>query len=192
MKSVKIYYILRVTLASLLGIGAGVGILLANSYAEDFFDVFLIFIGVVSILFNVPNFLLSLRAMMSKKRWEWISMLVSGLGIVVGGVFLVLPRDASILLPILLIAYAVLLPMLRVVLVEERLKQAMRESPKLVVAAVLFVVSAFELENTLFRVCGIALIAFSGLYLLLRLLLLRPYIEMLEEQIAASSPKSEK
>ena len=185
----KLYYLLRVVLTALIFAGSGVFILWAGPYADEFFDLFVIFIGLLSILFNIPFFLQSLRAVLAKTRWGAWGMLVSGLAILLGVIFLFLPRDRAAM-PFLLLGYALLLPILRVIAVGERKRQVLRELPKPAVAGLVILVTVLQIEDLVFRICGFALVGVAALYLLFRLLMMQPYFEALQEKEAEDTQES--
>ena len=175
----KIYYLLRVLLVTAAGVGAGLFVLLwASAYAVEIFDILLIAIGVLGVVSNLPNFVLSLRGL--KKKWEWINLIVSLAGIGLGVSFLFIRRNSAAL-PVLLVLYVVVLPIVRILLVEERKKQFRRELPKIFFGVFLLIVSLCKAEDTVFFAFGITLIAVSGLYLLLKLLTMRAYFKLYDE-----------
>ena len=177
----KIYYLLRVLLVTAAGVGAGLFVLFwASAYAVEIFDILLIAIGVLGVVSNLPNFVLSLKGL--KKKWEWINLLVSLAGIGLGVSFLFIRRNTAAL-PILLALYVVVLPVVRILLVEERKKQFLRELPKIFFGVFLLIVSLCKAENAAFFAFGIALIAVSGLYLLFKLLTMRAYFKLYDEAV---------
>lgn len=186
----KLYYVLRVTIGALLCAGCGALALWAGPYADEFFDIFLVFIGLVCVLFNLPLLLQSLRAALAKTRWGLWGLLVSVLAIALGLVFLLMPRDSEAL-PYLLGVYALVLPTLRVIGVAERKRRVLRELPKPVIAALLITVTLLQIEDLVFRVSGWVLISFAVLYFALRMLVMRPYFEALEERIAEAQNATE-
>ena len=190
MKQTKIYHLIRVILAALIGIGCGAVMLWAEPYADEFFDILLVFIGLLGILFNVPQLLSSIAGILKNKKWEWLSFLVSVLAILIGVAFLLLSRDEKIIPP-LLIAYALFLPILRISLVAQKAHQAKREAPKLPVVGLLLALCFFEIEDVLFKICGFALIGFSVLYLLYSLLVMKWRFEVLEEQLEEERTEEE-
>ena len=83
----------------------------------------------------------------------------------------------------MLALYVVVLPVVRILLVEERKKQFLRELPKIFFGAFLLIVSLCKAENAAFFAFGIALIAVSGLYLLFKLLTMRAYFKLYDEAV---------
>jgi hypothetical protein len=186
----KLYYVLRVALGALLCVGCGLLMLWAGPYADEFFDLFLVFVGLVCILFNLPLLFQSLRAAIGKTRWGVWGLLVSTLAIALGLVFLLMPRDSRAL-PYLLAVYALVLPVLRVIGVADRRRRVLRELPKPLVAGMLISVTVLQIEDLAFRICGFVLIGVAVLYLAVRLLIMRPYFEALEERLAEEQNASE-
>lgn len=164
MKRVKIYYVLRLLLSGLFGAAVGIGVLWADSYAVEVFDVLLIALGVITILFNLPALLLSLRAILGKEKWEWINLAMALVCIGFGACFALISRTSPVL-PFILIAYIVIVPIARIVLVAEHAKQLRLELPKVILGLFLLAVTVSQTEETMFLVFGIAVIAISVLYL---------------------------
>ena len=184
MKRVKIYYVLRLLLSGLFGVAVGFGILWADAYAVEVFDVLLIALGVLIALFNVPALLLSVRAIAGKKRWEWINLVLALVSIGFGASFALISRTSPVL-PYVLIAYVAILPLARTILVIDRLKQLRLEIPKVVFVLFLLMVTLTQTEDVMFLVLGITVIVISGLYLLKGFLqmpfLFRPYEEKFDK-----------
>jgi hypothetical protein len=101
-----------------------------------------------------------------------------------------MPRDSRAL-PYLLAVYALVLPVLRVIGVADRRRRVLRELPKPLVAGMLISVTALQIEDLVFRICGFVLIGAAVLYLAVRLLIMRPYFEALEERLAEEQNASE-
>ena len=169
MKRVKIYYVLRLLISALFGIAVGVGILWADAYAIEVFDVLLIAYGLIAVLFNLPSFLISLRAVAGKEKWEWINLASAFVSICFGFSFMLVPRAAAAL-PFVLGAYVIVVPLVRIVLVAEHAKQFRLELPKVLFGLFLLIVTVTESEDTLFFALGITSIVISVLYLLKRFL----------------------
>lgn len=184
MKRIKIYYVLRLLLSGLFGIAVGAGILWADSYAVEVFDVLLIAYGVMILLFNLPTLLLSLRAVLGKAKWEWINLLLALVSIGFGATFALISRTSPALMPVLLV-YIVIVPIARVVLVGEHWKQLKLELPKVLFGLFLLAVTLTQSEDTMFLALGITVILASVLYLAKGLLELPmkccPYEEKFEK-----------
>ena len=180
MMSPKTYYILRVALTTLVGVLIGGGVLFLSAYAVEAFDIFLIAMGVISLVSNFPTFVLSLHAIIGKTKWEWINLVISVVGMGLGVLFIALQREAKIL-PFLLGVYAAVLPFVRTVLVEEQGAQLRRELPKILIGGFMLVACLFEAEGAIFRVLGFAFLGISALYLLLRLLTAKAYFRAYAE-----------
>ncbi len=184
MKRIKIYYVLRLLISGLFGVAVGAGILWADAYAVEVFDVLLIAFGVIIALFYLPALVLSLRAVMGKAKWEWINLVLALVSIGFGACFALISRTSPVL-PYVLIVYIVVVPIARVALVSERLKQLRRELPKVFFGLFLLAVSATRSEDTMFLVLGIAVIALSVLYLIKGFLempiVCRPYEEKFDK-----------
>ena len=175
-----LYYVMRTVILALFGAICGSVILWADAYAVEIFDILLIAMGIIAVISNLPMFALSLRAVIGKTRWEWINLVLSLLGIGLGLCFAFLQRGARIL-PFLLLLYAVVLPVIRVFLVERRGMQLRREMPKFFFGVFMLIVSLCEAEDVLFTVLGFIFIGVSALYLLFRLVTMSTYFEMQRE-----------
>ena len=184
MKKAKIYYVLRLLLSGLFGVAVGLGVLWADAYAVEVFDVLLIALGVMIIVCNLPALLISLRAVTGKKKWEWINLVIALVSIGFGASFALISRTSPVL-PFVLIAYVVILPLARTVLVIDRMKQLRLEIPKVIFVLFLLAVTLTQTEDVMFWVLGIAVIVISGLYLLKGFLempfLFRPYEEKFDK-----------
>ena len=183
MKRIRIYYVLRTLFSALAGAAAGLFVLWADAYSVEVFDVLLIAMGVLAVAFNLPAFAFSLRAVLKKKRWEWLNLAVSVVSIGFGVCFALVPRTSPVL-PVLLLGYILLIPLAHIFLVPNRLKQFRLELPKIAFGALLLAVTATKSEDTMFLLLGGGLIVISALYLLFKLLRMpkacRPYTDKFE------------
>ena len=88
MKRIKIYYVLRTVFSALACVALGAFVLWADAYSVEVFDVLLIALGLLSVAFELPVLVLSLRAALKRKGWEWLSVALSaifiGFGVYVG------------------------------------------------------------------------------------------------------------
>ena len=164
MKRVKIYYVLRLLLSALFGVVLGMAILWADSYAVEVFDILFIALGVIAVLFNLPSFVLSVRAIAKKKKWEWINLVIALVCMGFGVSFLLVLRTAPAF-PFVLLSYIVIVPVARIILVSERVKQLFLELPKVMFGCFLLVVTATKSEDRMFLVLGISIMVLSALYL---------------------------
>ena len=184
MKRVKIYYVLRLLISFLFGVAVGAAVLWADAYAVEIFDVLLIALGVITVLFNLPTLVISLRAILGKEKWEWINFALSLVSIAFGVCFALISR-ASPAFPIVLLVYIVVVPIARISLVSEHLKQMRLQLPKVLFGLFLLAVTVTKTEDVMFLVMGIAILTVSVLYLIRGFLLLpkkcRPYEEKFGE-----------
>lgn len=183
MKRVKVYYVLRALLSALAGATLGGFVLWADAYSVEVFDVLLIAVGVLAVAFNLPVLALSLPAILKKKKWEWLNLAVSVVSIGFGVCFALVSRTQPVL-PVLLLIYILLLPLLRIFLVSQRRKQLHLELPKIVFGSLLLVVTLTKSEDTMFFLLGGGLIAASAVYLIFKLWQMpkacRSYVEKFE------------
>ena len=183
MKRIKIYYVLRAVLSALVGVGLGLFVLWADAYSVEVFDLLLVAMGVLAVAFNFPAFVLSLRALLKKKKWEWLNLLAAVASIGFGVCFALIPRTLPVL-PWLLLSYIVLVPLCRVPVASGRLKRLRSELPKILFGGLLLAVTLTKREDVMFLLLGGALIAVSVLYLAFMLWqmpkICRPYAEKFE------------
>ena len=168
MAAFKKYYIIRVVLTAVFGFAVGALFLLAEPYADEIFDVLLIAMGLLTIVMNLPALLLSLLHV--RRKGEWISLLTSAVAVAFGVVVTLIQRDVLLLV---LGVYSVVFPAVRIFLVAERKKQFKRELPNMLFGLFMVFVSLAEIEELIFRVCGIAVLSGTGLYLLWSLLTMK-------------------
>lgn len=161
MASFKKYYLIRIILTTLFGAALGVAFFVARSFADEVFDVLLIAMGLMMAVINLPPMLYSLFHI--RKKGEWISFVISLAAVAFGAVFTLVQRDGLLLA---LGVYAVLMPTVRVLLVNDRKKQIKRELPGMIFGLFMVFVSLTELEELVFTVCGSAVLGISVLYLL--------------------------
>ncbi|MBO7341420.1 MAG: hypothetical protein J6U87_01940 [Clostridia bacterium] len=180
MKRIKIYYVLRAVFSALACAALGAFVLWADAYATEVFDVLLVAMGVLAVAFNLPVLFLSLRAVMQKKSWEWINLVLSAVSICFGVCFALIPRTSPAIAT-LLICYIVLIPLFHIILAVEKGKQIHAELPKILFGGLLLVVSETKSEDTMFMLLGGGLILAAALYLTAKLCRMskacRPYTD---------------
>ena len=184
MNRIRFYYLFRVLFSALAGVALGLFVLWADAYAVEVFDVLMIATGVLALAFNLPVFLLSLRAIAGKEKWEWINLAVSALSMGFGVCFMLISRTAPAL-PVLLLLYILLIPIAHISLVSERAKQFRLELPKIVFGGLLLVATVNKSEDVMFLVLGGGLVVISVLYLAFKLWKMpqacRPYTEKFDQ-----------
>lgn len=161
LKQLKGYFLRRLLVTSLLGVLLGVGVLLLVPYAREVFDIALIVMGLLTVLGNLPALVMSVALI--KQRGEWINLTVSALSVVFGLLLILMRREVILLL---IGVCSILLPLLRIILVQDRRQQFRRELPKILWGLVLVVLSLAEWERITLLVIGIVIIALSLLYAL--------------------------
>lgn len=188
-KAYKKYYLIRIILTALFGVALGVLLLLTEPYAAEVFDILLIAVGLMTAVMNLPACLYSLFHVRAKG--EWINLLVSVVAIGFGLLLMLVRRD-SILLALGIFSF--LLPIVRTLLVQERAKRFKRELPMMLFGALMVLISLLQVEETVFFVGGMILLAISALYLLCSLVTLHfrlaALAEMLSEQVSEQSDVS--
>lgn len=169
MKEFKKYYLMRVAVTTLFGALVGGLFLLAEPYAVEIFDILLIAMGLMTAVMNLPAFLFSLFHV--RRRGEWISLVVSLVAIVFGVLLTLVRRDVILLL---LGAFSVVFPILRICLVAERKKRLVREIPLIAFGLLMVLISVLQVEELVFFVCAMIAFGITALYLLWSLLTLKP------------------
>lgn len=167
MKEWKRYYLIRIALTTLFSLGMGCLFLACRRYAVDIFDILLIAMGLMTAVINLPRFLYSLFHV--RYRGEWINLLLSVASIVFGVLLMLLRRDGLLLI---LGIFSVVLPALRIALVEHRAAQFKKELPPMLFGFFMIFVSLAEMEETVFTVLGFAALVFAVLYLAVGLLVM--------------------
>ena len=162
------YYLMRMILTALGGGLLGGLLLLAEPYAMEVFDVLLIAVGLMTVVLNLPAFCQSLVRIRAKG--EWISLVIS-LVAILSGVLLMLVRRDGILL--FLGVYSVVFPIVRMALVQEHKKRLKREIPMILFGVCMVLVSLAQVEESVFFIGGILILALTALYLLWSLVMLR-------------------
>ena len=175
-KAYKTYYLIRILLTALFGAALGGLLLLLEPYAAEIFDLLLIAVGLMTAVMNLPACLFSLFHI--KCKGEWINFAVSLVAIGFGVLLMLVRRDSVLLV---LGVFSVILPVVRVALVQERGKRFKRELPMILFGVLVVVISLLQVEETVFFVGGLVLLALSVLYLLWSLLVLRFRLAALSE-----------
>ena len=178
MRSYKRYYVTRLVLSFLVGVLIGVLFLLAKSYAGEVFDVLLIAVGLATFSLNFFLFFCSLLRI--KQKGEWISLVLSLVAMLLGVLLMLLRGDVILLV---LGAFTILLPLVRVCLVEDRKQCFKRELPKIVFGVFIIVVSLIRAEELVFLIGAIVVFVAALLYLLWGILTMKLRFAAVLEQM---------
>ena len=177
MKTLRIYYFLKVLISTLFGVGVGVLLLGLAPYASELFEILVIAIGLLTMVLNLPALFLALKHI--KARGEWINLVVALLSITIGALLMLLKSN---FLLVLITLYAVVLPLVRIILAEQHKKQFKREMlPFLTGVAVLFVFLA-EAETFILRYGAYAVFFITAIYFIHGLLVLKYRFVLPKEQ----------
>ena len=168
MSLAKKYYLMRVIVSVLFGVALGVFFLLLAPFGRELFDILVIAIGIFTVLINLPPLFISLRHI--KRRGEWIALVISLASAVLGVLFVFLTDD---FLPWLFLFYSLLLPIVRVLLVQSRGRQIRHELAHLVIGVFMMLVYYSDAESYVLRYGGIAAFVIAGIYLIVGILSLR-------------------
>lgn len=156
----KIYFWARAAVSSLFGAGVGVACLMLRPYAREVFDILVIAMGLLTVIMHLPLLVKSFARLKTKKGV--ISFCVA-LGAVLLGVALMLLRRKFLL--VLLGAYSIVFPLLRIAFASDHRLQLRREAPCILAGLVMLAVFLFEAEALVFLVGAIVAFVLTGLYL---------------------------
>lgn len=166
MNPAKKYYLIRLVLTTLFGAVFGLFFFLMAPYASELFDVLVIAMGLLTAIFNLPGVFLALRHI--RTRGEWINLLLS-LGAVALGIALMLLQRS--LLMVLLGIYSAVLPIVRILLVNDRKRQFRRELPTMIAGVTMIVIFLTETERLAVRIVSYTCFAVTAIYLISGLLI---------------------
>lgn len=161
MNRFKKYYIMRLVLSTLFGVGIGVLLILLAPYAREVFDILVIAMGLLTAVLNLPALLFALKSI--RKRGEWLNLLMTLFSILLGAALMLLQTDFLLLL---LGVYSVVLPLLRIILVENHLLRAKREVPRFLVGLVMVVIFLLDAETHVLWFGALLAFAISLIYLI--------------------------
>ena len=167
MKKFKRYYLIRLLATVLFGVGIGVLLYWLSPYADEIFDILVIAMGLLTAVLNLPAVFIALPKI--GRRGEWINFLVALLSVLLGVALMLLQTDFLLLL---LGMYSVVLPLLRILLVEDHLQRCKREIPRFLAGLVMVVIFLTESEEWILHVGAIAAVALSLVYLVYGLILM--------------------
>lgn len=170
MNAVKKYYLIRLILTTVFGAVFGLFFFLMAPYASELFDVLVIAMGLLTALLNLPGVFLALRNL--RARGEWINLVLS-LGAVALGIALMLLQRS--LLMVLLGIYSVVLPAVRILLVDDRKRQFRRELPTIVAGITMIIIFLTKTERLAVRIVAYACFAVTAIYLISGLLIYRAH-----------------
>ncbi len=177
MKALRIYYFLKILISTLFGVLVGLFLLALAPYAAELFEILVIAIGLLTMVMNVPALLLALKHIRS--RGEWVNLLIALLSIALGTLLMLLKSD---FLLVLILFYAVVLPLVRIVLAEQHARQLKREMLPFLTGVTVVVVFLAEAEALVLRYGALAVFFISAVYLIHGLLVLRFRFAVREEE----------
>ena len=168
MKALKVYYFLKVLISTLFGVGVGIVLLGLAPYASELFEILVIAIGLLTMVLNVPALFLALKNI--NARGEWINLLIALLSITIGVLLMLLKSD---FLLVLIALYAVVLPLIRIILAEQHVRQCKREMLPFLTGLVVLVVFLAEAQALVLRYGALLVFLITAIYFLHGLLVLR-------------------
>ncbi len=167
MKKIKLYYVLRLLITTLFGVGIGVALYLLSPYATEIFDILVIAMGLLTAVMNLPAVFFALRHI--NRHGEWINLLLALLSILLGVALMLLQTEFLLLL---LGIYSIVLPFIRIVLVDDHITRLKREIPRFLTGLIMVIIFLTESEGYILRFGALAAVVISLIYLLHGLILM--------------------
>ena len=161
MKQYKVYYFLRLGVSALFGAFLGLVLLWLSPYAREVFDILVIAMGLLTAVLNLPSLLVAMKGI--GKRGEWVNLLMALSSIVLGMLLMLLQTEFLLLL---LGVYSLLLPLIRILLVENHAQRLKREIPRFLVGLVMVTIFLLDAEAVVLRWGAYVAFGMTALYLL--------------------------
>ena len=168
MKALKTYFFLKILISALFGVGVGLLLLVLAPYASELLEILIIAIGLLTFVLNIPALLLALKNI--RVRGEWVNLVIALLSITIGVLLMLLKSE---FLLILITLYAIVLPLVRVILAEQHARQLRHELLPFLTGLVVVVVFLAEAEAFILRCGAYVAFAVSAFYFLHGMLVLR-------------------
>lgn len=168
MKKYKAYYIMRLLVSVLCAAGFGVLLFFLTPYATEVFDVLVIALGLLTAVMNLPDLFISLRNI--RRPGEPVNLALSLLAALLGVALMLLDTDYLLLL---IAVYAVVLPLLRIALIDERLAQLRRELPRFFTGLVIVLIYLAGVEGYVLNAAALLVLVAALIYLLYGLVKMR-------------------
>ena len=161
MNKYKIYYFLRLAVSALFGVFFGLVLLWLSPYAREVFDILVIAMGLLTAVLNLPSLLVAMKGI--AKKGEWVNLLMALSSIVLGMLLMLLQTEFLLLL---LGVYSVLLPLVRILLVENHAQRLKREVPRFLVGLVMVTIFLLDAEAVVLRFGAYVTLGITAIYLL--------------------------
>ena len=152
---------MRLILSTLFGVGIGVLLIFLAPYAREVFDILIIAMGLLTAVLNLPALLFALKRI--RGRGEWLNLLMTLFSILLGVALMLLQTEFLLLL---LGIYSVVLPLLRIVLVENHMMRAKREIPRFLAGLIMVIIFVLDAETYILRFGALLAFAISLIYLI--------------------------
>ena len=159
MREFKTYFYMRLIATALFGAAIGTLLLLLSPYAAEVFDITVVALGLLTAVMNLPALLFSLRGIRS--RGERINFFMALAAICLGVALMLLQTEFLLLL---LGVYSVILPLIRIALVEDHMARLRREIPRFLTGLVMVVVYVTESEGYILRYGAYLAFALTAVY----------------------------
>ena len=168
MEGYKKYYILRLVISALFGASLGALLLYLAPYAREVFDILVIAMGLLTAVLNLPALLFAIKNI--RARGEWLNLLMAISSIALGMLLMLLQTEFLLLL---LGIYSVVLPLIRIILVENHFARLKREIPRFLVGLVMVVIFLLDAETEVLRLGAFVTFGISFIYLIWGLITFR-------------------
>lgn len=161
MNRFKKYYIMRLIFSSLFGVGIGVLLILLAPYAREVFDILVIAMGLLTAVLNLPALFFAVKRI--RGRGEWLNLFMTLASVLLGVALMLLQTEFLLLL---LGVYSVVLPLLRIILVENHILRLKREVPRFLAGLVMVVIFLLDAETHVLWLGALLSFAISLIYLI--------------------------
>ncbi|MBQ3057112.1 MAG: hypothetical protein IJC95_06485, partial [Clostridia bacterium] len=161
MNRYKKYYIMRLILSTLFGVGLGVLLIFLAPYAREVFDILVIAMGLLTAVLNLPALFFAVKSI--RCRGDGLNLFMTLASILLGIALMLLQTEFLLLL---LGVYSVVLPLLRIILVENHMMRAKREIPRFLVGLIMVVIYLLDAETHVLWFGAFVSFAVSLIYLI--------------------------
>ncbi|MBR2011376.1 MAG: hypothetical protein IKA06_06500 [Clostridia bacterium] len=161
MNRFKKYYIMRLIFSTLFGVGIGVLLILLAPYAREVFDILVIAMGLLTAVLNLPALFFAVKRI--RGRGEWLNLFMTLASVLLGVALMLLQTEFLLLL---LGVYSVVLPLLRIILVENHILRLKREVPRFLAGLVMVVIFLLDAETHVLWLGALLSFAISLIYLI--------------------------
>ena len=141
------------------------GVLLIALPIDTLLKVVFVIVGVITLVYHLPGMMIGLSSL--DTRVGRISFALSLVSVVLGVLMIFFH---STVLMLILGAYLILIPLVQIIIANDRLAQFKAELPKLILGLVLLLIGPATVLEMLFDIAGWIIVALSIVYLLIAVL----------------------